>query len=93
MSFPFISNILTHLTFLEGKCHTKFIDETQELFDVVGSKDRATRILRYIANIQVSDPNPERKQYDRPRFPSHSDQTPTGLKQKLDELGPKGFSQ
>ena len=92
-NIPFISNILTHPTFIAGKCHTKFIDETPELFDVVGSKDRATRILKYIANIQISDPNSERKQYDRPRFPSYSGQPQIGLKQKLDELGPQGFSQ
>ena len=91
-NIPFISNILTHPTFMAGQCSTKFIDNTPELFDVVGSKDRATRILRYIANIQVSAPNAERKQYDKPRFPKHTGDPEPGLKQKLDQLGPTDFS-
>ena len=91
-NIPFITNILTHPTFIAGQCYTKFIDDTPELFDVVGSKDRATRILRYIANIQVSAPNAERKQYDKPRFPKHTGNPEPGLKQKLDQLGPRDFS-
>lgn len=91
-NIPFITNILTHPTFIAGQCYTKFIDDTPELFDVVGSKDRATRILRYIANIQVSAPNAERKQYDKPRFPKHTGDPEPGLKQKLDQLGPRDFS-
>ncbi len=92
-NISFISNILTHPTFIKGACHTKFIDETNELFDVVGSKDRATRILRYIANIQVENPDTERKQYDAPRFPTVRKDELTGLKQMLDEKGPEYVSQ
>ena len=33
-NIPFITNILSHPTFINGQCHTKFIDETPELFDV-----------------------------------------------------------
>lgn len=91
-NIPFITNILSHPTFIEGKCHTKFIDETPELFDVIGSRDRATRILRYIANIQVANPDAERKQLDKPRFPTSHGQPEPGLKQKLDTLGPRDFS-
>lgn len=91
-NIPFISNILTHPTFVNGQCHTKFIDESPELFDVTGSKDRATRVLRYIANIQVSNPDTERKQLDKPRFPKSTGDPEPGLKQTLDHLGPKEFS-
>ena len=92
-NIPFVSNILSHPTFVAGKCHTKFIDETPELFDITDSKDRATRVLKYIANIQVANPNAERKQYDTPRFPKGSGHPKAGLKQLLDEKGPKALSQ
>ena len=92
-NIPFVSNILSHPTFQEGKCHTKFIDETPELFDIADSKDRATRVLKYIANIQVANPDAERKQYDTPRFPVGSGNPKPGLKQLLDEKGPKALSQ
>ena len=92
-NIPFVSNILSHPTFQAGKCHTKFIDETPELFDITDSKDRATRVLKYIANIQVANPDAERKQYDTPRFPVGSGHPQPGLKQLLDEKGPKALSQ
>ena len=92
-NIPFVSNILSHPTFVAGKCHTKFIDETPELFDITDSKDRATRVLKYIANIQVANPNAERKQYDTPRFPKGSGHPKDGLKQLLDQKGPKALSQ
>lgn len=69
-NIPFVTNILAHPDFVAGSCHTKFIDETPELFDIVDSRDRATRVLRYIAEIQVANPNAERHQYDTPASPS-----------------------
>ena len=92
-NIPFVQNILSHPTFQAGKCHTKFLDETPELFDIVDSKDRSTRVLKYIANIQVANPNAERKQFDIPRFPKGSGNPKPGLKQLLDEKGPKALSQ
>ncbi len=89
-NIPFVTNILKHPTFIEGKCHTKFIDESPELFDFDESRDRATRVLKYIANIQVNNPEVERHQYDAPRFPQPQ-RTITkadGLKQLLDTKGP-----
>ncbi|MBQ9270052.1 MAG: pyruvate carboxylase [Oscillospiraceae bacterium] len=91
-NIPFVQNILSHPTFQAGKCHTKFIDETPELFDIEDSKDRSTRVLKYIANIQVANPSAERKQFDTPRFPKGSGNPKPGLKQLLDEKGPKALS-
>ena len=88
-NIPFIANILHHPMFRSGKCHTKFIDETPELFELKDSKDRATRVLKYIANIQVSNPNVERNQYDTPRFPVAAAPMRSGLKQILDKDGPE----
>ncbi len=90
-NIPFVTNILAHPTFLAGKCHTKFIDETPELFDIDTGRDRATKVLKYIAQIQVDNPSLERKQFDIPRFPPYESNPPKapGLKQLLDEKGPE----
>ena len=90
-NIPFITNILQHPAFRAGQCHTKFIDETPELFDFEEGKDRATRVLRYIAGIQVTNPSADRAQYDLPRFPKFENSPPKceGLKQLLDREGPE----
>ena len=90
-NIPFVTNILTHPTFIAGKCHTKFIDETPELFEFTESRDRATRVLKYIANIQVNNPDAERHQYDTPRFPKAQREISKqdGLKLLLDTDGPE----
>ena len=93
-NIPFVTNILTHPAFHAGACHTKFIDETPELFDIENSRDRATKVLKYIAQIQVDNPDTERHQYDTPRFPTPKGDKPLrGLKQLLDEKGPQAVKQ
>ena len=92
-NIPFVTNILTHPAFLAGACHTKFIDDTPELFDIESSRDRATKVLKYIAQIQVDSPSAERHQYDTPRFPQPSGKPLTGLKQLLDTKGPEAVKQ
>ncbi len=89
----FISNILRNETFLKGMCYTKFIDDTPELFNLPDSKDRATKMLKYIGNICVNDPMAGYKLFDTPRFVKTSGQPPKpGFKQMLDEKGPKAVS-
>ena len=90
-NIPFVTNILAHPAFINGQCHTKFIDETPELFDITDSRDRATRVLKYIAEIQVAAPNAERHQYDTPRFPKAQREISKqdGLKLLLDTDGPE----
>ena len=92
-NIPFVTNILAHPTFISGQCHTKFIDETPELFELMDSRDRATRVLRYISEIQVANPNAERHQYDIPRFPEAKEPLGPGLKQLLDAEGPEAVKQ
>lgn len=89
---PFVTNILTHPTFIAGKCSTKFIDDTPELFEITESRDRATRVLKYIANIQVANPNMERSQFDTPRFPPVTGIRGDGLKPMLDKEGPEALA-
>jgi pyruvate carboxylase len=90
-NIPFVTNILTHPAFIAGRCHTKFIDSTPELFDIADSQDRATRVLRYIASIQVKNPGAELPPYVTPRYPAVERSEAPGLKARLDSLGPKGF--
>ena len=92
-NIPFVTNVLAHPTFVNGQCHTKFIDETPELFEIMDSRDRATRVLRYISEIQVANPNAERHQYDIPRFPETKAPLGSGLKQLLDDKGPEAVKQ
>ena len=94
-NIPFVTNILTHPTFHAGKCHTKFIDDTPELFDIDTGRDRATKVLKYLAEIQVQNPSAERRQLDVPRFPPYENTPPkcTGLKQVLDQGGPEAVKQ
>ena len=55
-NISFITNILTNETFRKGQCYTKFIDETPELFDISESRNRGNKLLEYIGNIVVNDP-------------------------------------
>ena len=93
-NISFVTNILNHPTFIAGKCHTKFIDETPELFDIEESRDRATRVLRYIANIQVANPDAQRREYSSPRYPAATREITRadGLKELLDTKGPEAVS-
>ncbi|NDV00348.1 pyruvate carboxylase [Pseudoroseicyclus tamaricis] len=53
-NIDFVINLLKHPTFLSNQYTTKFIDETPELFDFRQRRDRATKILTYIADITVN---------------------------------------
>ena len=66
-NIAFVENLLKHPTFLNYEYHTKFIDETPELFQFKKRRDRATKILTYIADISVNG-HPET--IGRPRPPA-----------------------
>ena len=89
-NIAFITKILQNETFRAGGCHTKFIDETPELFQFDESQDRATKMLKYIGNIVVKER--DQKLYDPPRFPPVTGNRPDGLKQLLDAEGPKAVA-
>ncbi len=98
-NIAFVENLLKHPSFLNNTYHTKFIDQTPELFDFKRRRDRATKLLTFIGDISVNG-NPEvtgraRLADDvRPPAPpplvSHT--PPDGLKQKLDAEGPKAVA-
>ncbi|MCL2057248.1 MAG: pyruvate carboxylase [Oscillospiraceae bacterium] len=91
-NIPFVTNILGHPTFIAGNCHTKFIDDTPGLFDFIGPKDRAVSVLKFIAKTQMSQPAGEDKQFPDLRIPDVLKKPAPGLKQLLDEKGPKAVT-
>lgn len=53
-NIPFLGSLLTHPTFIEGNCWTTFIDDTPELFALVGSQNRAQKLLAYLGDVAVN---------------------------------------
>jgi pyruvate carboxylase len=94
-NIAFLNNILTHDVFIEGKCHTKFIEETPSLFEIKDKSDNATKVLKFIAKTTLANPNYENKPaFENPRIPAEytKENIPDGIKQVLDREGPEGLS-
>jgi pyruvate carboxylase len=98
-NLPFLINLVTHPTFLEGTCTTRFIDETPELFQFPPRRDRATKLLTYLADVIVNgNPlvkgQPKASRRDPAPVPAFERNQPTwpGTRQRLKQLGPQGFS-
>jgi pyruvate carboxylase len=98
-NIPFLINLVTHPEFLAGACTTRFIDETPALFDFPVRKDRATKVLEYLAEVIVNG-NPlvkgrpaavRRSPAPIPEFDRFAP-PPSGTRQKLRELGPAKFA-
>jgi pyruvate carboxylase len=100
----FLDQIITHPRFAHGQYTTRFIDETPELYASPERRDRATRILTYLADTVVNGnaevlgrPRPERLvQVRAPRLPPElaaAGTAPSGCRQRLSELGPQRFAQ
>ncbi|MEO0989409.1 MAG: pyruvate carboxylase, partial [Pseudomonadota bacterium] len=98
-NIAFVENLLKHPTFLSNEYHTKFIDQTAELFDFTPRRDRATKILTYIADITVNG-HPETEGRPRPpeglrtpKPPALLAETPTpGTRDLLIDKGPKAVA-
>lgn len=65
-NLPFLQNVLAHDTFLRGETWTRFIEETPALFEFQRSKDRATKLLNYLAEVVVNG-HPTIKKEQRPK--------------------------
>ena len=91
---PYLQAILADSQFRAGPVTTTFIDDRPELTAASVGADRATRLLRYLADVTVHRPNgpaptstdPASKLRATPPTP------PAGSRQRLDELGPAGFA-
>ena len=53
-NIPFLLNLIEHPKFLAGEVTTRFLDETPELFKFQTRRDRASKLLSYIAEIIVN---------------------------------------
>lgn len=53
-NIPFLASLLTHPTFIDGNCWTTFVDDTPQLFDLIGSQNRAQKLLAYLGDIAVN---------------------------------------
>ena len=97
-NIPFLENVVNHPQFQAGDTTTTFLDEKPELFAFTPRRDRATKLLTYLADVIVNG-NPEVANKPRPtvvreaRIPqSGVAETPDGTRQLLNSLGPKGFA-
>lgn len=85
----FLLNVLHSEDFRKGHCHTGFIADHPELFDIKAKTDDELRLMKYIGEIVVNDPNAITKSFDVPIVPHADVMEYEGTKQLLDELGPE----
>lgn len=99
-NIPFLENVIHNETFKAGQASTTLIDTTPDLFKLKLRRDRATKLLNFIADISVNG-NPHAKGYvpketlSAARVPAHEHRQapPNGTRQLLLELGPKKFAE
>ncbi|HKQ94091.1 MAG TPA: pyruvate carboxylase [Aestuariivirgaceae bacterium] len=97
-NLQFLEGLVRHPKFVSGDYTTRFIDETPELFDLPERRDRATKLLTYIAEVIVNGnpevsgrPRPTRRK--APKAPDMRGIVPLrGLKQRLDAEGPQAVA-
>ncbi|OBT61591.1 pyruvate carboxylase [Pseudogymnoascus sp. 23342-1-I1] len=106
-NIPFLASLLTHPTFIDGNCWTTFIDDTPELFDLVGSQNRAQKLLAYLGDIAVNGSS-IKGQVGEPKFKGEiimpelfdndgtkidvTEPSTQGWRQILVEQGPEAFA-
>ncbi len=93
-NIAFVENLLKHETFLNNSYTTKFIDATPELFQFKKRRDRATKILTYVADITVNghpDVEGRPKPFATAKAPkaptNRADAPPKGTRNLLEESG------
>ncbi|GGE01610.1 pyruvate carboxylase [Gemmobacter megaterium] len=96
-NIDFVINLLKHPVFLSNQYTTKFIDTTQDLFNFKRRRDRATKILTYIADITVNG-HPETAgrakpaEARTPRPPALRAEPAPGTADLLRDHGPKAVA-
>ncbi len=98
-NISFLQAVLDDPDFIAGNVTTSFIDERPELLTARIPADRGTKLLTWLADVTVNQPNGARPAHLDPRekLPSLSDEQreaplPDGSRQRLLELGPEGFA-
>jgi len=97
-NIEFVINLLKHPTFLDDTYTTKFIDTTPELFAFKKRRDRATKILLYIADITVNG-HPETAGRAKPPAEAKAPKPPApkvspsmGTRNLLEQKGPQAVA-
>lgn len=95
-NIPFLQAVLEDPAFVAGDLSTSFIDERPQLLRGRVSKDRGTKILNWLADVTVNQPNGPAPISVSPaeKLPELDLQAPApdGSRQRLLELGPVGFA-
>jgi pyruvate carboxylase len=99
-NIPFLENVISDPIFRAGAATTRFIDTNPHLFQFEKRKDRATKLLAYLADITVNgNPNvkgwkPAKELLPAPLPQCDLTASPqAGTKQLLTELGPEKFAE
>lgn len=100
-NIPFLENVVNDRTFIAGEATTRFLDENPHLFRFKARKDRATKLLTYIAEVSVNgNPEvagkPQPAQFRRapvPEFDVLPQGLPKGTRDLLNEKGPEGLAE
>ncbi|KQC29556.1 pyruvate carboxylase [Flagellimonas eckloniae] len=98
-NMAFLDNILSHPTFREGKVTVNFIKNEPALFEIKESRNRANKVVQYLAETIVNG-NPDVKKvnpdhvFSKPIIPTFPKNEPysKGTKDLLTELGPEQFA-
>ncbi len=99
-NIPFLENVVNHPDFQAGRVSTRWLEETPELFKFEARRDRATKLLTYLAEVIVNG-NPQVAGKARPARVRHApdpasrraSDAPPGTRQLLRDLGPAAFAQ
>jgi pyruvate carboxylase len=95
-NIPFVQAVLDDPAFVAGDLSTLFIEERPWLIRERRSKDRGTKILNWLTDVTVNQPNGPRPAGARPadKLPAVdlALPAPAGSRQRLLELGPAGFA-
>ncbi len=92
---PYLQAILADDQFRAGPVTTSFIDDRPELTAASVGANRATRLLRYLADITVHLPHgpaPTRVSPEAKLPEARTGSPPEGSRQRLRELGPEKFA-
>lgn len=96
----FLENVISHELFRKGDCTVNFIAEHPELFKMRKLKDNSTKILKYLAKVNVNGhpdikagtPTPKFLDVVAPIY-DHKMITTVGSKYDLDTLGRDAYTQ
>ncbi|RIJ70678.1 pyruvate carboxylase [Nakamurella silvestris] len=95
-NIPFLQAVLDDPDFAKGGVNTSFIETHPELLTARVSADRGTKLLTYLADVTVNQPNGSGKGKIDPsvKLPvvDLKSAPPAGSRQRLAELGPEGFA-